>query len=91
MIDFSIARLCFWAIGFGLIFGVSNSWIGTSGFLFSDFSKQQDPWLFAFQLFQVVFVGTAATIYSGAMAKRTEFGRYWCPRRNDCVILGPIL
>ena len=74
--DFCIGSICFWAIGFGLMFGVSNGWFGTSGFFFSDFGTDQDPWLFAFWLFQVVFAGTAATICSGAMAERTKFSGY---------------
>jgi Amt family ammonium transporter len=74
--DFSIGTIAFWAVGFGLMFGVSNGWIGTSGFFFSDFGVEHDPWVFAFWLFQVVFAGTAATICSGAMAERTKFSGY---------------
>jgi Amt family ammonium transporter len=58
------------------MFGVSNGWFGTTGFFFSDYSQDQDPWVFAFWLFQVVFAGTAATICSGAMAERTKFSGY---------------
>jgi Amt family ammonium transporter len=76
MMDFCIGSICFWAIGFGLMFGVSNGLFGTTGFFFSDFGAEQDPWLFAFWLFQVVFAGTAATICSGAMAERTKFSGY---------------
>jgi Amt family ammonium transporter len=76
LMDFSIGTLCFWAVGFGLMFGASSGWFGTSGFFFSDFSVDQDPWVFAFWLFQVVFAGTAATICSGAMAERTKFSGY---------------
>lgn len=76
MMDFCIGSLCFWAVGFGVMFGVSSGWFGTTGFFFSDFGKDQDPWVFAFWLFQVVFAGTAATICSGAMAERTKFSGY---------------
>lgn len=76
LMDFSLGSLCFWAVGFGLMFGVSNGLFGTSGFFLSDFGKEQDPWVFAFWLFQVVFAGTAATICSGAMAERTKFSGY---------------
>ncbi|GIX46511.1 MAG: ammonium transporter [Candidatus Tectimicrobiota bacterium] len=76
LLDFSIGSLAFWAVGFGLMFGASNGWIGTSGFFFSDFARDQDPWVFAFWMFQVVFAGTAATICSGAMAERTKFLGY---------------
>jgi Amt family ammonium transporter len=76
MMDFCVGSLCFWAVGFGLMFGVSNGWFGITGFFLSDFGQDQDPWVFAFWLFQVVFAGTAATICSGAMAERTKFSGY---------------
>ncbi len=77
LMDFSMGTLGFWAIGFGLMFGVSNTgWIGTSGFFLSDFTPDGDPWILAFWMFQVVFAATAATIVSGAMAERTKFSGY---------------
>ena len=77
LMDFSMGSLAYWAIGFGLMFGVSKSgWIGTSGFFLSDFAPDGDPWVLAFWMFQVVFAATAATIVSGAMAERTKFSGY---------------
>lgn len=73
MADFVIAVAAFWAVGFGLMFGASeNGIIGTSDF----FIPVDDPWRAAFFIFQSVFVGTAATIDSGAIAGRTKFGAY---------------
>jgi Amt family ammonium transporter len=77
LMDFSMGSLAYWAIGFGLMFGVSaTGWFGTSGFFLSDFSPDGDPWVLAFWMFQVVFAATAATIVSGAMAERTKFSGY---------------
>jgi len=77
LMDFSLGSLAYWAIGFGLMFGISETgWIGTTGFFLSDFNIDKDPWLFAFWMFQVVFAATATTIVSGAMAERTKFIGY---------------
>jgi Amt family ammonium transporter len=77
LMDFSVGSLAFWAIGFGLMFGITQTgWFGTSGFFLSDFKPDGDPWVLAFWMFQVVFCATAATIVSGAMAERTKFTGY---------------
>lgn len=77
LMDFSMGSLAFWAIGFGIMFGVSSTgWFGTSSFFLSDFIPDGDPWVLAFWMFQVVFAATAATIVSGAMAERTKFSGY---------------
>jgi len=77
LMDFSLGTLTFWALGFGLMFGVSaGGWLGTSGFFLSDYSPGGDPWVLAFWMFQTVFCATAATIVSGAVAERTKFSGY---------------
>jgi len=73
--DFCLSTLVFWALGFGLMFGLSyQGWIGSD--LFSlDFAKAS-PSLAVFFLFQVMFCGTAVTILSGIVAERMKFGAY---------------
>lgn len=74
LLDFSLGSIVFWAVGFGLMFGTSNGLHGTDSFFLS--GHGDDPWSYAFLLFQTVFAATAATIVSGAVAERTAFRSY---------------
>ena len=91
LMDFSMGSLAFWAVGFGLMFGVtSTGWFGTSCFFLSDFSPDGDPWVLAFWMFQTVFAATAATIVSGAMAERTKFIGYLVYSVFVTVLIYPV-
>ena len=91
LMDFSMGSLAYWAVGFGIMFGVTKTgWFGTSGFFLSDFSKDGDPWTLAFWIFQVVFAATAATIVSGAMAERTKFVGYLAYSAVISAIIYPV-
>ena len=71
--DMSVAITVFWMFGFGLMFGSSFYGIfGTEYFFFtSDYGAYQ-----VYFLYQAVFVATATSIISGAIAERTKFEAY---------------
>ncbi len=93
LLDFCIGSLAFWAIGFGLMFGLTTGFIGKSGFFFdADAADSILPGNFgwAFLIFQTVFAATAATIVSGAMAERTKFISYCIYSAAITIIVYPI-
>ncbi|MDI6451005.1 ammonium transporter [Anaerobaca lacustris] len=75
LMDFSVGSIAFFLVGFGLMFGQTNGFFGTTLFGLSGVEPGGD-WNWTFLIFQTVFAATAATIVSGAMAERTKFTGY---------------
>lgn len=76
--DYCAASIMFLVIGYALMFGSGNGFIGFSGFGLSGASVPGgvNVPLWAFWLFQAAFCGAAATIVAGAMAERMKFQAY---------------
>ncbi len=71
--DFGVSVVIFWLFGFGIMFGQSfNGLFGTDLFLF----KTEKTEYMTYFVFQAMFVATAATIISGAVAERMKFVGY---------------
>jgi Amt family ammonium transporter len=76
-LDFCMASVGFFLIGYGLMFGDGNGFIGTRGWcLFGIDTTVNGLPLYAFWLFQAAFCGAAATIVAGGMAERMKFVGY---------------
>jgi len=90
LMDFSIGTLAFFFVGFGLMFGESNGFCGTTEFFFKGADWTSSSWDFTFLIFQTVFAGTAATIVSGSMAERTKFTSYLIYSVFICAVIYPV-
>lgn len=88
LVDFTFGSLLYWAVGFGLMFGV-GSFIGMPHFFDLSFFESDLP-TEGFLVFQTVFCATAATIVSGAMAERTKFSMYLIYTIFISVLIYPV-
>ena len=86
LVNFSIAAICFWAVGFAFAFGDGGSLIGTSGFfLAGENASDSFPLISlpdgtvtveALFFFQFVFCAVSLAIVWGTTLERIKFGVY---------------
>lgn len=89
-VDFMVGTVLFWMLGFALMHGSGNGFIGSWNLF--DFSFYPDTNIpkECFLIFQTMFCATAATIVSGAMAERTKFSTYIVISIIISVLIYPI-
>ena len=105
--DFIIASIAFWAVGFGFMFAGGNSILGLGGWFLGGADSSPltgDAYTGIFSslswtgvpltakfFFQLVFAGTAATIVSGAIGGRVKFPSYLVFSVVMTALIYPIL
>jgi Amt family ammonium transporter len=75
-LDYCVASIMFFLVGYALMFGSGSGFLGLSGFGMAGAENPSGVSLFAFWLFQAAFCGAAATIVAGGMAERMKFPAY---------------
>ena len=90
-LDYCVASVMFLLVGYALMFGKGNSFIGFTGFGLSGAENPSGVPLFAFWLFQAAFCGAAATIVAGGMAERMKFQAYLMYTAVISALVYPII
>jgi len=90
-LDYCVASLMFFVVGYGFMFGKGNGFIGWSGFMLEGAENPSGVPLAAFWLFQAAFCGAAATIVAGAMAERMKFHAYLIYTAIISAVVYPIV
>jgi len=89
-VDFMVGSFLFWMIGFGLMHGANNGFIGGLHLFDWAFVGDSNVPAECTLIFQTVFCATAATIVSGGMAERTKFSMYVIISIIISVLIYPI-
>lgn len=89
VVDFFVSVSIFFLIGFSIMFGPTI--VGALGNPFTHAGiAGADAWTYTFFVFQAVFVGTAATIVSGAVAERMTFAGYILAAVIIALVIYPV-
>jgi len=90
--DFGISIVCYWIIGYGIMFGSSKSgFVGFDDFFFDPSGTETSGQAMTFFIFQSMFCATAASIISGAVAERLKFNSYLVITAIVGTILYPVV
>ena len=90
-LDFCMASVGFFVLGYALMFGEGNAFCGFKGWCLVGAESGADVPLYAFWLFQAAFCGAAATIVAGGMAERMKFTAYLVYSLVISAIVYPII
>ena len=90
-LDFAIACIFFFLVGYAFMFGEGNGFLGLSGFGLEGAANPSGVPLHAFWLFQACFCGAAATIVAGCMAERMRFPAYLAYTAVVSAVVYPVI
>ncbi|WP_343075570.1 ammonium transporter [Conexibacter arvalis] len=80
LVNFSIASLIWWAVGYGLAFGGTATFFGDSGFFIGHGTNlagsEVDSATLGHFAFQLMFLGVSLAIVWGSTLERIKFGAY---------------
>ena len=93
-LDYCVASVMFFFVGYALMFGDGNGFVGLSGWALKGVPHiipDTNVAKWAFWLFQAAFCGAAATIVAGGMAERMKFHAYLMYTAVVSAIVYPII
>ncbi len=87
----AISSLVFYLVGYGVMFGEGNAFIGLASFFPANGGADSDLPPYVFLFFQLVFAATACTIVSGAIAERGRLITFFLFTAVATAIVYPVV
>jgi Amt family ammonium transporter len=87
----AISSLIFFLVGYGVMFGEGNAFLGLASFFPNNGGADADLPPYVFLFFQLVFAATACTIVSGAIAERGRLLTFFIFTAIATMIIYPVV
>jgi Amt family ammonium transporter len=87
----AISSLVFYLVGYGVMFGEGNAFLGLASFFPNNGGAEADLPPYVFLFFQLVFAATACTIVSGAIAERGRLLTFFLFTAMATAIVYPVV
>ncbi len=87
----AISSIVFYLVGYGVMFGEGNSFVGLAGFFPNNAGADSGLPPFVFLFFQLVFAATACTIVSGAIAERGRLLTFFVFTAIATMVIYPVV
>jgi len=87
----AISSLIFYLVGYGVMFGEGNAFMGLAKFFPANGGADADLPPYVFLFFQLVFAATACTIVSGAIAERGRLLTFFLFTALATMLIYPVV